>query len=464
MTTLHSKMIGSARLTFDSMPLTMDTASCADHSGLQLFGLLSAPLAVPDGVVDPAARPVGASEIDSSADGCRHSFRVRPDIGWADGDRLDADDYRCAIVEAARTATATGYWLRGVDRVDAKGDRLTVRLRTPHHRWALLTFLPALCPQRPSGDGAGRYRVSRRGARSIWLEATKNFPEDSRPPRLHIRRLKDPAANTEAFTNGVSDHTSDTAFPFEQLSRYRRSPWLRSGQLGIMAAITFEGGLGDTGAASCRQAIRELLPNEAMAELLPRPLLATSTFMPSRTYQVDLQRALDRQAASPDSSPAGPVPTDRSRTGHDRTPGRRGGQTRPELRLAYDSYYPNRAIAEAIARGLRPGFRVRLVQDRYEQRSKAADLRLNLFRRLHPDLLGIYRGLIFDPPLRSTPSLVEIIRLLVQADRTGPGDGELSDIGQAVHTLVEQSACVLPIAELPGFWLTNLPKSPWEWA
>ncbi|WP_112451857.1 MULTISPECIES: ABC transporter substrate-binding protein [unclassified Streptomyces] len=424
---------------FDSMPSTPEQPDWSDHSGLQLAALTTRPLlAHRDGV--PAL--IGARSLDSSPDGRRHEFAVRPGARWADGSRLTAADYAKALRRAASSHTATGYWLRHVERVHARGDRLRVTLAEPDFGFPLMTSLPALAPYRGTGDGVGRYRIARATSRTIVLDRAGHRAEGA--ARVLVRRIKSPERGIAAFAEGRIDVTSDTAFPLHRYPQYAAHPALRIRPLGIIVALCFEGALLGPGADTARQAIRRALAAPGAGALLPAPLLARDGFLPVRDFDGAFRGAAEREAV-----PAGRIARP--------APG-------PRHRLAYDTYYPNRELARAAARLLgRAGIAVELVPDRYEARSRPADLRLNLFRGLRQDPLGVHRGLVFLEALRTHASLESYLKVLRRYD-TSPQTSETLEeaVGELDAILLDNALC-LPLAEVPGIFLARRARAPWEW-
>ncbi|MGW6704162.1 ABC transporter substrate-binding protein [Streptomyces sp. NPDC054956] len=425
---------------FDSMPGTMEQPAWSDHSGLQLAALTTRPLVAhrPGG---PAL--VGARSLSGSPDGRRHEFAVRPGARWADGTPLTAADYAGTLRRAAASHTATGYWLRHVERVHARGDRLRVTLTEPDFGFPLMTALPALAPHRGPREGVGRYRITRAAARTIVLDRAGHCAEG--PGRIVVRRIKSPERGIAAFAEGRVDVTSDTAFPLHRLPEFAADPALRTGPLGIVVAVCFEGGLLRPEADGARQAIRAALTAPGAEALLPAPLFARRGFLPVRDFAAAFHAAARRPPA-PAGRLAQPAPGSR-------------------YRLAYDTYYPNRELARAAARLLgRAGIAVDLVPDRYEARSRPADLRLNLFRGLRPDPLGIHRGLVFLEALRTHESLESYLKVLRHYDSSPQTPETLEEAARELDAILLRDALCVPLAEVPGIFLARPARAPWEWA
>ncbi|MER5830134.1 ABC transporter substrate-binding protein [Streptomyces sp. NPDC002130] len=425
---------------FDSMPGTLGQPGWCDHSGLQLAALTTRPLVAP-GACGP--EPTGARSFDTSADGRRHDFALRPGARWADGSPVTADDYARALDRAVASATVTGYWLRHVEQVSSRGDRLRVRLGEPDHGFPLLTSLPALAPYRTRTDGVGRYRIVSTAPRTIVLDRTPHTPGG--PSRVVLRRVKSPERNLEGFAAGRLDVTSDTAFPLHRVAEFAGHPSLRVRRTGIVVALCFEGELLRPEAERNRHTIRDALTAPGTGALLPAPLLPQHGFLPVRDFDRAFRDAARSTAPAPVHSPRGPA--------------------RARYRLAYDTYYPNRELARAAAQMLAAaGIRADLVPDRYENRSRTADLRLNLFRGLRSDPLGVYRGLVFLEALRTHDVLESYLKVLQAYDSAPQTPASLdATVAELDGILARHSLCV-PLAEVPGIFLARQPKAPWEWS
>ncbi|GGU19473.1 ABC transporter substrate-binding protein [Streptomyces coeruleorubidus] len=425
---------------FDSMPGTLEQPGWCDHSGLQLAALTTRPLVAP-GATGP--EPRGARSVDSSADGRRHDFAVRPGARWADGSPVTATDYARALDRATASATVTGYWLRHVEQVSGRGDHLRVRLAQPDFGFPLLTSLPALAPYRGRTDGVGRYRIVRTAPRTIVLDRTPHTPGGA--PRVVLRRVKSPERNLEGFAAGRLHVTSDTAFPLHRVAEFTGHPSLRVRQPGIIVALCFEGDLLRPEAEQDRHTIRDKLAAPGTGALLPAPLLPQHGFLPVRDFDRAFRDAARRTAPTP-------APMRRALAG-------------PRYRLAYDTYYPNRELARAVAQMLaQADIPVELVPDRYEHRSHAADLRLNLFRGLRSDPLGVHRGLVFLEALRTHEALESYVKVLERHDAAPQTPGSLDEAVAELDGILARHALCVPLAEIPGIFLARQPKAPWEWS
>ncbi|MFD3512470.1 ABC transporter substrate-binding protein [Streptomyces sp. NPDC058657] len=436
-----------ASLAFDSFPPTLEQPLWADHSGLQVATLTTRPLlAAPLGGTPLL---IGAREMDSSADGLRHDFALRPGAHWADGSPVCAADYADALLRAAASPTATGYWLRHVDKVSSLGDRLHVRLSVPDFGFPHLTTLPAAAPHREvrdgpaRHDGAGSYRITACGPRTISLARQAHAPEGL-PGRLVLRRVKDPDRGLDAYAAGRVDMTSDTAFPYRRLADFADDPALAVRQLGIVVTLCFEGALAEPAARDRRLAIQRATATDRLAELLPAPLLPRSDFLPEQDFPRGYAQAARREQA----------------------PVRRAVRPRRSdaLRISYDTYYPNREIAAAVAHLLHDaGIPTVLVPDRYENRTAGTDLRVNLFRGLHPDRLGIYRGLAFMAELRSHSTLDGYVNTLRRFDAAPATARSTEEAARDLTGILARDALCVPLAEVPGVFLSRLAKPLGEW-
>lgn len=434
----------AATIAFDGMPLDGDQVTCRDHSGLQLLGLTTCPLVAPCSVGGaPVARLAAAADAQSSSNGRRHEFKMRRDLRWTDGAPVRARDFADAMVRAAGSPTMPGYWMRRVRRITVRGDRVGVELRAPDLLWPLMTALPALCPSR-DGVSAGRYRLTRLGARRIELAATGGFEEDERPARLTIHRIKTPAHNVRAFETGRVDMTPDTAFPFSHCDRWQGHVEYRLSQPGVIFALCFEGSLASPTAGAERRLIARIIDAHGVREALPVPLLPATAFLPSQNFRSDFDRALRRRRIRP--AAPGPSPAAGA------------------LRLGYDEWYPNRAVAATVRGSLRrAGIDVALVRDAYERRARTVDLRLNLYRSLRCDPLALFRGLVFDEPLRSSALLPSVERRLAAFDAEPVTTERVQEAALDLQALVDRDAAAIPLAEFPGVHLSRLRKPPWEW-
>lgn len=430
-----------AHLAFDSLPATLDQAGWADHAGLQLAALVTRPLVATDPASAPGGILLGANEVTGSADGRRHDFRVATGPRWADGSPLTAGDYATAVTRAARSRTVTGYWLRGVRTVESRGDWMQVVLDAPDHGFPRLTGLPALCPQRAPGDGVGRYRLDAAGPRTLRLLRAPHAVRTG-PERLVVRRIKDPERGLAGYRAGRVDVTSDTAFPLTRMGELATRPDFHAQRTGVVMALGFERTLLGDDAFCTRQEILSAMRDTNLSRLLPPGLVPISGFAPRPDFSAALAVAIQRV---PDA------------------PAERGPSTVPRFRLAYDTYYPNREVARAVADVLAAaGIPVRLVPDRYEHHEQSAELRLQLFRGLRGDELGIHRGLMFGDAVRTHPVLDEWVGLLAAHDAAPQADPAAT--AAALDRLLRRYALAVPLAEVPGLFLSRLGAEPYGWA
>lgn len=427
------------------MPATLDRPMLADHSGLQLAALTTLPLMASDRPGDP---PVEVGAVAHPADdGLRYGFTVRRGLRGRDGGALTAADYRDALVRTARGGTAAGYWLRNVHRVDVIGrDVLEIHLRAPDFGFPGLLALPGLTPGQGLDDGAGRYRLASAGPRTLVLEPTGNLADGRLRRRIVVRRIKSPDLNVARFESGRVDVTSDTAFPYARLTEFRSRREIRVRQIGVFVTLSFEGDLAGDSGLPVRRAVLRALTEPALEELLPGPLMRVPDFLPTPGFEAAYTLASKRRN--------GVVPAAHRR-------GSAGGIHR----LVYDTYYPNREIAMAVAGVLREaGIRVRLVPDRYENRAESGELRLNLFRAMRGDLLGVYRGLAFLGLVRATGLFPAFERVLREFDARPHGVAEARKAAGELDAMIADRAVCVPIAEVPGVCLARDSRLPWEWA
>ncbi|MCB5169896.1 ABC transporter substrate-binding protein [Streptomyces bambusae] len=431
-----------AALAFDSFPGTLEQPLWSDHSGLQLATLTTRPLlAAP--LESPEALLIGAREVDSSGDGLRHDFAIRPGAQWGDGSPVRAADYAEALLRAAASSTATGYWLRHVEEVTVQDDLLRVRLSAPDFSFPHLTTLPAVAPHR-GGDGAGSYRITASTTRTISL-ARQAHADGDVPDRLVLRRIKDPVLGLKAYAEGRVDMTSDTAFPFHRLADFAGDPAFGVRQLGIIVVLGFEGRLARPDGRAERVAIQQAMATDALAQLLPAPLLPRPDFMPDNDFRRSYEKAAQRKQ----------VPVRRAV---------RPGQG-SAYRIAYDTYYPNREIAAVVAHLLHDaGIPAVLVPDRYENRTVGTDLRINLFRGLHPDRLGVYRGMTFLEELRSHRTLDEYVNTLRRFDAAPTTPRSVEEACRELTSILARDALCVPLAEVPGVFLSRMTRPLGEWA
>ncbi|MEU4830147.1 ABC transporter substrate-binding protein [Streptosporangium sp. NPDC023615] len=431
------------RMAFDSMPETLAPSLLADHSGLQLAALTTLPLLASN---RPGESPVQVGAVDHAVDdGFRYRFTVRRGLRRRDGSALTAADYRDALVRAAGSGTVVGYWLRNVRRVDVAGrDVLEIHLHTPDFGFPGLLALPGLAPGTDLHEGAGRYRLVRATPRVLALEPTGNLADEHPRRRIVVRRLKSPDLNVARFVSGEIDVTSDTAFPYARLPEFRGGEELQVRQIGVFVALCFEGDLAGDSGLRVRRAVHRALMEPPLEDLLPGPLLRTSGFLPASGFDAAYALAVNRRTAAPSSRPV--------------RPGR-------SYRLLYDTYYPNKEIARAVACVLRDaGMNIRLVPDRYERRAESGELRLNLFRAMRGDLLGVYRGLAFLDLVRATNLFPAFDKTLYAFDARPHHLAEARRAADELDTMIADRAVCVPIAEVPGICLARSARLPWEWS
>lgn len=439
----------TSAMAFDAMPATFEQPDWSDHSGLQLAALTTCPLVVGDPARnDGPLRLMGASRYNMTGGGKRHVFGIRPGFRWRDGSPLTAADYRDALLRAANSRTVTGYWLRHVERVQAHGDVLEVRLVTPDFGFPLLSALPALAPYRGRGEGVGKFRITAATQRAIVLSRADHDAAEAcygpRPDRLVVRRVKSPQRNLRAFEQHRVDVSSDTAFPYHRIPDYAADPAFRVNRTGVVVTLCFEGRLLRADAKIERLAVQRALTVDGTAARLPAPLMAKTTFLPTEDFDAAYRQALSRSPAMRQASA-------------------RKTSLAP-YRLAYDTYYPNERIARAVAAILREaGIPVELVPDRYENRTASAELRINLFRGLRSDPLGVYHGLVFLDTLRAHGCLNEYVhRLRAHDANPHTRENSLATARELDRILATNGLCV-PLAEVPGIFLSRLSFVPWEW-
>ncbi|MEY9843029.1 oligopeptide transport system substrate-binding protein [Streptacidiphilus sp. BW17] len=226
-------------------PESLDPASCFDHDGALVLGLLTDTLVA----CEPRSgelRPGAAAAWEVTPDGRRIVLRLRPGVRFHHGRLVTAADYAYSLSRAVRPSTGSqiAYLLSLVDGFDEvragraeilsgvralAADRLEISLSRPFHEIAAVLSHPItaavpreLCEGRPglfrrSPVGTGPYRFtegSGAGDAVLVLEhldgyygANSAFPEGGAggPRRVEFHVLDDADAAYRAWQSGRVD-------------------------------------------------------------------------------------------------------------------------------------------------------------------------------------------------------------------------------------------------------------------
>ena len=411
------------------------------------------------GQVEPAL----AESWITTADGLSTVFRIRRTT-WPSGREVTGEDVAASLQRALASNSRNRLrpFLTAVDSVIGMTDRVVeVRLKVPRPNLLQLLAQPDLGIRR-GGVGVGPYRVVRRSAGAVRLEATASEDTDASLPEPVILRSERTAVAVARFTSGDARLVAGGTLadlPIATVANLRPGR-LRFDPVQGLFGLAFRGRTPFVNDAGVRQ---------AMAAAVNRPALAAAVGLPGwTTTQAVLPAALD-SASGPAAPPWAAVgQSQRNRDAAARIAAWRAGNGDPPiLNLALPSGYGMRALFARLASDWRAiGVSVRLVAIE----SPIADLRLidavapNASANWYLTSLSCAAGYVCDASgdaallaSRDAPDLQRRSALLGEADAVLARRGTFIALGVPVRwSLVdpaltgwrENTFAIHPLAEL----------------
>ncbi len=220
-------------LAIDSLPLAKDFFSCADYSGLQLYGLEHRPL------------HRASTSVEESEDGRRWTVRLGEHT-WTDGSKVTPEDYLQGFEKFLGSQTRILRFLKPrVKSITYTADQLVVEFMAPFSAGGSLFRLSGWAPYK--GDAhSGLGRLVQVGA-GEWRLHRRDGTQD------RVRLVSSPAENERLFRDGALDFSADTAISLDMVDEnvLRRDT-------GLFGTLVFGRFFSDDAAINLSRALNDL--------------------------------------------------------------------------------------------------------------------------------------------------------------------------------------------------------------
>jgi hypothetical protein len=343
--------------------------------------------------------------------GLRHTYRIRPDSRFSDGNPVQTRH----VLRAIRAALHEAVWQRYLAclvEVRGSGDEVVLTLSEPAgYLPALLATVDFAPIPSESGVGNGPYLPPVPVDGGYLLRPAPSAAADRTVADLYLSVQRDVDGVVERFESGKVDVTCSTAFPLHRLPDMQGDPSYRTAPTGITARLEPVPGSDLEMTAEHRRAIAAAVDRQQISEVLYRGV-----------------RPAEPWLLTP--------------------PAHRPLFSRP-LVIGYHEYYPNRQIAELVGRQLERtlGLATELLPLDYASGSAAgADLLLVLRYPAFCHPYAVFEPcnlFVSDPQLDA--ALTEL-RLHV--------DWSEQTIRRALIRLAEVCP-VIPVVHVDGHWLAR---------
>lgn len=343
--------------------------------------------------------------------GLRQTYRIRPDSRFSDGNPVQTRHVLSAIRAALHEAVWQRY-LACLVEVRGAGDEVVLTLSEPAgYLPALLSTVDFAPIPSESGVGNGPYLPPVPVEGGYLLRPAPAAAADRTVAEIHLSVQKDVDGVVERFESGAIDVTCSTAFPFYRLPEIQGDPAYRTAPTGITARLEPVPGSDLEMTAEHRRAIATAIDRHQISEVLFRGVRPAEPWLLTPTAN-------------------------------------RPNFSRP-LVIGYHEYYPNRQIAELVARQLERnlGMASELLPLDYASGSAdGADLLLVL---RYPAFNHPYA--VFEPcNLFTADPLLD----MALADLRAHVDWSEQTIRRALVRLAEICP-VIPVVHVDGHWLAR---------
>lgn len=388
------------RCAIDSYPLSHSLEESYDYSGLQLHGLSQTPL------------------CHYLADACHHSdgtewyIPIQADVRWSDGVKLTAKHFLSGVSKFVANPFVKKILFRKVRQIIVQDEHLVVHLNQANFRLKDALAIPNFCPQRP-GSGA----VSGPFVPTSQNDAEYHFTANPYQANhdLVVKVIKEPEINVRSFRSRHIDITADTAFPLSQINQWRSQ--LITKDTGLRGMMQFSAKWLGEEAVDFRRRLKNL------CQQIEFSAITHNCWIPSVREEIR-------------GKPTAVL-----------------GQT---LRLAYDDFYPNKAIAERIANTLgQAGINCVLIQDDYYQPHAAYDLKFVIQRPLAPNAYLSYASWLLADGLR--PARPRYFQLLDAWEGSVGQDEFFSD---SLNQILDDLVPFVDLFRIPSMALAVDPDAP----
>lgn len=380
----------------DDEPLSLHTPSKGDY--LSRF------------IASASRRPV-LEPVRVDRKGLRHTYRIRPDSRFSDGNPVQTRH----VLAAIRAALHEPVWQRYLAcliEVRGSGDEVVLTLSEPAGYLPSLLATVDFAPiPAESGVGNGPYLPPVPLDGGYLLRPAPASAADRTVAELFLTVQRDVESVVERFESGVVDVTCNTAFPLNRLADVQNDPAYRSAPTGITARLEPVPGTGLQLSAEHRRALAAAIDRQQITEVLYRGV------RPAEPW-------LLRPPANPPAFPR-------------------------QLVIGYHEYYPNRQIAELVGRQLERnlGLATELLPLDYASGTAAgADLLLVLRYPAFNHPYAVFEPcnlFLADPKLDA--ALTELRARVDWSEQT---------IRQALIRLAEVCP-VIPVVHIDGHWLAR---------
>ena len=432
----------------DAPPLTRDIAALSDQTSLRLFTLSTFPLTTLSHDTHDI-EPLGAKGWEVSSDKRKFTFHLRDNIYWDDGTPITGEDYargihtiisyprkrfRHLFVDVRGFASVSAE--QGLTGLSWTDDTVTFALRNANALFPMLLSFIGASPRHATLPHmqAGAYdiidwcseRISLAPRRKPNLITSEAHCEGS-PVDFDLCTREDDPFAFERFGAGHVHRTCDTHFPYGEAEGRRQSDAFRFTQTRIKVLLADNG---------CQL---PLSPDARLAIL----------------HGVNRAQLRDELHHVPSiiTGLGSPFPDDAADPLCDPAPYRLRRNT--PLIVAYEDFYPNRLILDAIRIQLAAvGIDMTPVATGYGHRRGDCHLRLELVANPFPDPLPLYRNeaskLKLHEDAETAHKYLHLLTRYQVSDR-----GERMRLGKQMDDMLLAKGQLVPLIELPGMELRH---------
>lgn len=422
-------------LLFDTPPLVHALPWIADYTSAILYAGVSAQLFR----WDARRRQLGAGAcvgVRVDAGWCDYELRIDPSLRWHDGSPVRAHHYADSIGYAIGAGTPASNRLGTVvDVAPRTSGTLAIRLARPDRQLPAKLAHPAFGPARRGAvpvhaDGAGPFRLTRLDALGGTLEKTASGTA------MQLRFAADPEEGLARYLAGDIDVTCAAAFPLQRLDELsRRADFHRCTSTTFFVLVPLSA---RAGAMLLKQHLQQALDLPALAAVCPGGLAPCAGFASMHGARPPFDPRHDAASSVPAAACS--------------------------LTLAYDDFYPNRAVAEQIAAQLATRrISVALLTDDYARPAARADFKLAVLVNSESYPADLYRRMLRAPALAGASAVQAAWRAALDAFDGARDARARAGALARLDRLLAASLPVIPLLRLNQFCLKRPALHWFEW-
>lgn len=383
----------------DSLPIAASLHNTYDYSGNQIFGLTQTTLG--------DLISLGHLRVEANS---KYIISIPNTLTWEDGTNVTGHDYKRGLQNVLiNCPLISKFNLRNLKSIECDNETLTILLSRPHQYIEEILSLKNISPIHNDEDlthSSGSYTSEWNN--EAWVLSHKSKKE----PSIHFRHVQTPKDNLDELGNLGVDFTADTAFDFEK-SNLEPEVCFN----GLLFQCNFGGIFTDTKFSNERKIIKEILENVNLEGVFNEFYYPTNRI--DSSPKVEFKEVKNNNISC------------------------------PQIKIAYDDFYPNAEIVESLIASLRSnGVDAVAVVDDFYAPHVSYDIKLMISQELVEHDYMRFSSFVFNPILQSNDILWKRYCMIL-----GQLENKLiySKNGfQLLQDILDKMAVVVPLAKCPS--------------